>query len=197
MMSALRKYTLRSDFFFFVLFLIARFTRFKKFNFKANAAANAKTNKVVVGRGSWVVALVVGARRCACQRENNTYITLNAVPFFAFSPLVSLIVSPSPPPSQRPTIAMRLSVVAIAASLAVVTSAESAYFPFPPEGACVAACTDVSLIFSFPRLHQTHLCSTLAQLYSHLFSSILTSNVSSLVHRPPFLSIACRKDSLR
>ncbi|KAF9903604.1 hypothetical protein EC991_003516 [Linnemannia zychae] len=37
---------------------------------------------------------------------------------------------------------MRLSAVAIAASLVAVANAQSAYFPFPPEGACVAACTD-------------------------------------------------------
>ncbi|KAG0372017.1 hypothetical protein BGX24_000856, partial [Mortierella sp. AD032] len=37
---------------------------------------------------------------------------------------------------------MRLSAVAIAASLVAVANAQSAYFPHPPEAACVAACTD-------------------------------------------------------
>ncbi|KAG0268105.1 hypothetical protein BGZ95_002622 [Linnemannia exigua] len=37
---------------------------------------------------------------------------------------------------------MRLSAVAIAASLVAVANAQSAYFPFPPEGPCVQACSD-------------------------------------------------------
>ncbi|KAF9119130.1 hypothetical protein BGW39_000536 [Mortierella sp. 14UC] len=37
---------------------------------------------------------------------------------------------------------MRLFAVTIATSLIAVVNAQSAYFPFPPEGACVAACTD-------------------------------------------------------
>ncbi|KAF9138347.1 hypothetical protein BG015_002406, partial [Linnemannia schmuckeri] len=37
---------------------------------------------------------------------------------------------------------MRFSAVAIAAALIAVANARSAYFDFPPEGACVAACSD-------------------------------------------------------
>ncbi|KAG0045132.1 hypothetical protein BGZ83_009607 [Gryganskiella cystojenkinii] len=36
---------------------------------------------------------------------------------------------------------MRFITAIVAASVAAVASAQSAYFPFSPEGACVAACT--------------------------------------------------------